>query len=62
MDKVKLNVKEGKAVVEEGKDSFLGKVLAGKNVRLNTPLRKAELEVVEELPKKKTAKRVAKKK
>lgn len=30
LDKVKINIKDGKATIEGGKDTFLGKLLAAK--------------------------------
>lgn len=52
-DKVKLKVNKGKAVIEEGGDTLLGKLLAGHKgkIKINTPLYKGEMEIVKK-PKK----------
>jgi len=43
--KVKLNIKkDGSAVIEEGKDSFIGKLIAAKGkVKINTPTVKRDV-------------------
>ena len=45
-DKVTLNIKKGKATITEGKDTFVGKLLAAKGkIRINTPLVKQDIEI-----------------
>jgi len=49
---VKLNVIKGKATIEEGGDSFLGKLLANHKgkIKYKTPLAKGEFEITNERP------------
>ena len=35
MDKVKLEIKKGEAVITEGANSFIGKLLAGHKLKIN---------------------------
>jgi len=44
--KVKLEVKDGQAVITEGKDSLIGKLLASKGkIKINSPRMKRELNI-----------------
>ena len=56
MDKVKLEVKKGEAVITEGGGSFIGKLLASANrVKIHKPGVNREVRIVE--PKAKKAKK-----
>ena len=49
MDKVKLEVKNGEAVIKEGGNSFIGKLMASANkVRIHKPGVKREVKLVKE--------------
>ena len=44
--------KQGNAVILEGQDTFVGKLIASKgSIKINTPLVKSELKIVSKLPK-----------
>ena len=46
MDKVTLNIKDGKATIVEGKDTLVGKLLKAKGkIKINTPLVKQDIEI-----------------
>ena len=46
MDKVKLEVKDGVAVITEGKNTLVGKLLATKGkIKINTPMVKREINI-----------------
>jgi len=56
MDKVKLEVKKGEAVIKEGGNSFIGKLMASANkVKIHKPGVSREVRIVE--PKAKKAKK-----
>jgi len=63
MDKVKLEIKKGEAVIKEGGNSFIGKLMASANkVKIHKPGVKREVAVVkqhtvEDKPKAKKAKK-----
>ena len=46
--KAKLNIKDNEVKIEEGEDSFLGKLMAGRKgkIRINTPFGKREVKLV----------------
>jgi len=45
-DKVTINIKKGKATIVEGKDTFVGKLLAAKGkIKINSPRVHQELNI-----------------
>ena len=57
MDKVKLDIKKGEAVIKEGGDSFIGKLMASANkVRIHKPGVSREVRIVEPTKAKKAKK------
>lgn len=55
-DKVKLKINKGKATIEEGGDTILGRLLAGHKgkIKVDTPLYKGEMEITKK-PKRRKA-------
>jgi len=54
MDKVKLDIKKGEAVIKEGGNSFIGKLMASANkVNIHKPGVNREVRIVEPKAKKK---------
>lgn len=58
MEKVKLDVKKGEAVIKEGGNSFIGKLMASANhVRIHKPGFNGEVRIVEPKVKARKAKK-----
>ena len=54
MDKVTINLKDGKATVTEGEDTFIGKLVeAGNNIKINTTRAKGEFKLEKKVKKEK---------
>ncbi len=55
MEKVEIEIKDGKATVTKGADSFIGKLLAasGGNLKVNLPRTKGEFKLTKKVKEKK---------